>query len=92
MKTVFVPRETADNETRTALIPQDVSILTRTGFEISVESGTGVKSGYLDADYAKAGAKSFPPPKPLPRLPPPTSFCACKNRKTPKVSNPARST
>lgn len=60
MKTVFVPRETADNETRTALIPQDVSILTRTGFEISVESGTGVKSGYLDADYAKAGAKVVP--------------------------------
>ena len=60
MKTVFVPRETADNETRTALIPQDVSILTRTGFEITVESGTGVKSGYLDADYAKAGAKVVP--------------------------------
>ncbi|MCD8284387.1 MAG: NAD(P)(+) transhydrogenase (Re/Si-specific) subunit alpha, partial [Opitutae bacterium] len=63
MKTVFVPRETAENETRTALIPQDAATLVRTGFEITVESGTGLKAGFTDAAYEKAGAKVVPAAK-----------------------------
>ncbi len=60
MKTVFVPRETAENETRTALIPQDAATLVRMGFEVSIESGTGDRAGFLDAAYEKAGAKVVP--------------------------------
>ena len=60
MKTVFVSRETAENETRAALIPQDVAKLTRDGFEIQVESGLGIQSGFSDAEYEKAGAKVVP--------------------------------
>ena len=56
MKTVFVSREKREEETRVALIPQDVSILTRLGFEIVVEKGLGKKSGFADEAYVKAGA------------------------------------
>lgn len=56
MKTVFVSRETREEETRVALIPQDVSILTHLGYEIRVEKGLGLKSGFADEAYEKAGA------------------------------------
>lgn len=60
MKTVFVPRETAENEPRVALIPQDVATLTRAGFEIQAEANLGVRAGFPDADYERAGAKIVP--------------------------------
>lgn len=56
MKNVFVCKETAENETRVALVPADVSTLTKMGYVISIQSGAGLKSGFSDEEYAKSGA------------------------------------
>ena len=44
-------------ETRVALIPSGAQKLSAAGWEVNVESGAGVKSGFSDADYQAAGAK-----------------------------------
>ncbi len=54
---IGVPKETWPGERRAALVPQGVKKLVDAGFEIDVESGLGVPSGFTDADYADAGAK-----------------------------------
>lgn len=56
MKSVLITKETLAEETRVALVPQDVTILTRLGYEIHVEKGLGLKAGFLDCEYEKAGA------------------------------------
>lgn len=56
MKNVFVCKETAENETRVALVPADVSALTKIGYSISIQSGAGLKSGFSDEEYTKSGA------------------------------------
>jgi len=57
MNKVFLCRETAAEETRTALVPPDIKTLTAMGYEVTVQSGAGVKIGYTDNDYSAAGAK-----------------------------------
>jgi len=57
VKNVFLCKEIAKDETRTALIPSDVKTLIQLGYEIAVESGSGSKVGYTDKEYADAGAK-----------------------------------
>ena len=59
MNKVFLCKETSSEETRTALVPQDVKKLTGMGYEIAVQSGAGEKIGFTDADYSQAGAKIF---------------------------------
>src|SRR5213593_2334109 len=54
---VAIPRETAPGERRVALVPETVSKLTETGFEIRVERGAGAEAGFPDDDYAHAGAE-----------------------------------
>jgi H+-translocating NAD(P) transhydrogenase subunit alpha len=54
---VAVPRETAAGERRVALVPETVSKLAASGFEIRVERGAGVSAGFADADYERAGAE-----------------------------------
>ncbi len=54
---VAVPRETAPGERRVALVPETVSKLRDTGFEIRVESGAGLEAGFVDEAYAEAGAE-----------------------------------
>ena len=56
MKTVLVCRETDPRETRVALIPDDIKKLIGMGFSFKVVRGAGVKSGFSDAAYEKAGA------------------------------------
>ncbi|MBR5371794.1 MAG: NAD(P)(+) transhydrogenase (Re/Si-specific) subunit alpha, partial [Oscillospiraceae bacterium] len=56
MKTVLVCRETDPRETRVALIPDDIKKLIGMGFSFKVVKGAGVKSGFDDAAYEKAGA------------------------------------
>lgn len=56
MKKILVCKETDPRETRTPLIPDDVKRLISMGFEIKVVKGTGVKSGFADEAYEKAGA------------------------------------
>lgn len=57
MKQILVCRETDPRETRVALIPDDIKKLVGMGFSCKVVSGAGVKSGFEDAAYEKAGAE-----------------------------------
>lgn len=54
---VAVPRETAAGERRVALVPETVSKLTASGFEIVVASGAGAAAGFADDAYRSAGAE-----------------------------------
>src|SRR5574340_1119276 len=53
---VAVPKETTPGERRVALVPETVSKLRTTGFEIQVERGAGLAAGFPDEGYADAGA------------------------------------
>ena len=57
MNKVFLCKETDKDETRVALVPQDIKTLISTGYEIAVQSGAGRKIGLSDDDYSAAGAK-----------------------------------
>lgn len=58
---VAVPRENAAGERRVALVPDAVARLTPLGFSVAVERGAGRAAGFLDADYAAAGADVVAP-------------------------------
>ncbi|MFG1465531.1 Re/Si-specific NAD(P)(+) transhydrogenase subunit alpha [Xanthobacter sp. DSM 24535] len=53
---IAVPAEIDLGEPRVAASPDTVKRLTALGANVVVESGAGLKSGILDADYAAAGA------------------------------------
>jgi len=57
---VAVPAELDPAERRVAATPETVKKIRALGPEVSVETGAGVKSGVLDADYAAAGATIAP--------------------------------
>ncbi len=57
MKTLFVVQEKDPREARVALIPSDAQKLSKSGWEVYIESGAGVKSGFADEAYEAAGAK-----------------------------------
>src|SRR5208282_1267048 len=54
---IAVPAETAANEARVAATPETVKKFVALGADVIVQSGAGVGSGLLDADYEKVGAK-----------------------------------
>jgi NAD(P) transhydrogenase subunit alpha len=53
---IGVPKETATGEQRVALVPEVVSKLTGSGFEIMVEKGAGSDASFTDAAFSEAGA------------------------------------
>jgi H+-translocating NAD(P) transhydrogenase subunit alpha len=53
---VGVPREVVPGERRVALVPETVKKLVGGGIEVIVEKGAGDASGFVDAEYAEAGA------------------------------------
>ena len=53
---IGVPRETAPGERRVALVPETVSRLRGSGFEVLVETGAGEAASYPDSAYGEAGA------------------------------------
>src|SRR3954471_12515886 len=53
---IAVPAEIDPAEPRVAATPDTVKKLTTLGGEVVIETGAGVKSGILDADYEAAGA------------------------------------
>src|SRR2546421_1446114 len=57
---VGVPKETAPGERRVALVPELVSRLVPTGFEVLVERGAGEAASFPDSAYEEAGAKLVP--------------------------------
>ncbi len=58
--TVGVPREVKNNEFRVAATPAGVREFVRRGHRVLVESGAGLGSAILDADYEAAGAVVVP--------------------------------
>ena len=57
MKKILVCREADPRETRTPLIPDDIKRLISMGYEVTAVKGTGIKSGFPDEAYEKAGAR-----------------------------------
>jgi len=53
---IGIPREIAEGETRVAVIPSMIPLLTRNGHEVSVESGAGKQAFFSDAQYEEASA------------------------------------
>ncbi len=53
---IGVPRETASGERRVALVPDVVSRLTGSGFDVLVEKGAGEAASFPDAAFTDAGA------------------------------------
>jgi alanine dehydrogenase len=54
---VGVPKEIKDNEYRVSLTPAGAEMLVANGHRVLVESAAGEGSGFVDAEYAEAGAK-----------------------------------
>jgi H+-translocating NAD(P) transhydrogenase subunit alpha len=52
---VGVPRETAADERRVALVPETVSRLIESGFELAIERGAGEAASFPDCAYEQAG-------------------------------------
>lgn len=52
-----VPKETAPDEQRVALVPELVPRLTKAGVEVIVQSGAGESAGFFDAAYEAKGAR-----------------------------------
>ena len=50
---IGVPKETWPGELRAALVPQNVKKLVGAGFSVSVESGLGLPSGFIDERIPK---------------------------------------
>jgi NAD(P) transhydrogenase subunit alpha len=57
---IAVAAEVDPGESRVAATPETVKKLIALGAEVAVESGAGVKSGILDADFVAAGATVSP--------------------------------
>jgi NAD(P) transhydrogenase subunit alpha len=54
---VAVPKESAPNERRVALVPEVIGKLTKAGLEVLIETGAGAGSSFPDSAYTEAGAK-----------------------------------
>ncbi|MGQ9925810.1 MAG: Re/Si-specific NAD(P)(+) transhydrogenase subunit alpha [Chloroflexaceae bacterium] len=54
---VGVPQEIFPGEQRVALVPGDVPTLKKLGLEVLIESGAGVRAGFLDEQYVERGAR-----------------------------------
>jgi len=54
---ISIPKETASDERRVALVPDVVAKLVKAGFQVRVEAGAGQSTHFFDDDYKKAGAE-----------------------------------
>ncbi|MBS1729931.1 MAG: alanine dehydrogenase [Bacteroidetes bacterium] len=54
---IGIPKETAFQENRIALIPEAVNVLVSNGHEVVVETKAGEGSKYTDRDFSEAGAQ-----------------------------------
>lgn len=52
-------KETRQGESRVALTPQTISLLSSRQYRVLVEAEAGLKAGFSDSDYIKAGAEIF---------------------------------
>ena len=54
---IGIPKETAFQEHRVALVPSAIKALTVAGHRVMIESGAGEKSNFSDLNYSEAGAE-----------------------------------
>lgn len=54
---IGVPKEVSLQESRVALKPESVEVLTSNGHEVWVEAGAGISARFSDNEYSEAGAK-----------------------------------
>jgi len=54
---IGIPKETAFQENRIALIPEAVAVLVSNGHQVTIEHKAGEGSNYTDKDYSEAGAQ-----------------------------------
>lgn len=57
---IAVPKETAPDERRVAMIPETVGPMVKSGVQVLVESGAGAAAFYSDRAYSAAGASVVP--------------------------------
>jgi len=57
---IVVPRETAPDERRVALVPESCKKLIQAGYEIAVEAGAGDAAGFPDQTYADVAVSLRP--------------------------------
>ncbi|MDI9337927.1 MAG: alanine dehydrogenase [Alphaproteobacteria bacterium] len=53
---IGIPKDSTTEENRVSLTPEAVGILVQDGFEILLQEGAGINSGYSNLMYANAGA------------------------------------
>jgi NAD(P) transhydrogenase subunit alpha len=54
---IGVPKESYPGERRVALVPSVLPTLTKSGFEVHIQSGAGIDAGYPDSLYAEKDGK-----------------------------------
>ncbi len=54
---IGIPKETAWQENRIPLIPENISVLTNNGHEIIIESQAGKEAKFSDHEFSEAGAR-----------------------------------
>lgn len=54
---IGIPKETAFQENRVALIPEAIAVLVNNGHEVTIETKAGEGSKYDDNDFSEAGAR-----------------------------------
>ena len=54
---VGVPKEIKPEENRIAIVPGGVETLVNKGHHVIIERGAGLRSGFSDEEYVKAGAQ-----------------------------------
>src|SRR5450432_211448 len=58
--TAGIITESAPHERRVALVPSALSVLTKTGVDLLMESGAGAQAGFPDSEYAEKGVRIAP--------------------------------
>ncbi len=57
MPNIFIPKESAKNETRVAATPETVKRMIKAGFRVTIEAGAGYRANIPDKMYLEAGAE-----------------------------------
>jgi len=60
---IGVPKEIKNNESRVALTPSGVQIMTKNGHTVYIETQAGVNSGFSNEEYIRAGASILDTPQ-----------------------------
>ena len=54
---IGIPKEVHTNERRVACTPAETLKLAKLGYEVSVEAGAGIESGFSDSEFESSGAR-----------------------------------